>query len=320
MASASANNDTGSISEDSFNTTLVATSVKGAMKAVGAGSRDLWMVAPSELRVIEGLNPRVMNDEYKAHIRSLADSMKSEGYYNDQPLAGYAAKVGDEQVVFIYSGHSRLAAVGLANSEGAEITRVPVTVSMEGLSMEDITVALIRGNGGKNLTYYESAVVCKRLVKYGFTLEEIASRTGIALPLVKNRLALMAAPLKLRNMVANGIISATHAIEMLTEHGDKALEKIESAQATVNQEGKVRVTKTATAASGIFERAKFVKKVAPKLYEAAGAVRDDPGYASLSQETRQLIDGLLADIRSKGTEDSVDPRQQTLIDDQTSLD
>lgn len=297
-------NTTGLISEDNFNTTLVATSVKGAMKAVGAGSRDLWRVEPSKLRVIEGLNPRVMNEEYKAHIRSLADSMKSEGYYYDQPLAGYTAKVGDEQVVYIYSGHSRLLAVQLANSEGAEITHVPVTVSMDGLSMEDITVALIRGNGGKNLTYYESAVVCKRLVKYGFSLEDIASRTGIALPLVKNRLALMAAPLKLRDMVANGIISATHAIEMLTEHGDKALEKIESAQATVNQEGKVRVTKTTTASSGIFERAKFVKKVAPKLYEAAGAVRDDPGYAALSEETRQLIDGLLADIRSKGTEET----------------
>lgn len=44
-------------------------------------------------------------------------------------------------------------------------------------------------------------------------------------------------------------------------------------------------------------------------------MRDDPGYASLSTETRELIDGLLAEIRGKGTEDSseiVDPRQQTI--------
>lgn len=291
------------ISEDEFNTTLVPTSIKGAMKSIGAGSRDLWRIEPSKLRVIEGLNPRVMNEQYKAHIRALADSMKSEGYYQDQPLAGYTAKVGDEQVVFIYSGHSRLLAVALANEEGAEITHVPVTVSMDGLSMEDITVALIRGNGGKNLTYYESAVVCKRLVKYGFKLEDIATRTGISLPLVKNRLSLMAAPLKLRELVANEVISATLAIEMIAEHGDKALEKIESAQATASKEGKVRVTKTTTAQVGIFERAKFVKKVAPKLYEAAGAVREDPGYKALSEETRKMIDQLLDEIRSKGLEE-----------------
>lgn len=303
--------------EDEFNTILVPTSIKGAMKSVGAGSRDLWRIEPSKLRVIEGLNPRVETEKYKAHIRALADSMKSEGYYQDQPLAGYAAKAGDEQVVFIYSGHSRLRAVALANAEGAEITHVPVTVSMEGLSMEDITVALIQGNSGKNLTYYESAVVCKRLVKYGFKLEDIVTRTGIALPLVKNRLALMAAPLKLRELVANEVISATLAIEMLTEHGDKALEKIESAQTTATKEGKTRITKNTTAQVGLFERAKFVKKIAPKLYDAAGAVRDDPGYASLSLETRQLIDGLLADIRSKGVEGAetpeVDPRQTDIL-------
>lgn len=291
------------IFEDEFSATLVPTSIKGAMKAVGAVSRDLWRVKPSELRVIKGFNPRVMNESYKAHIRALADSMKSEGYYPDQPLAGYTAKVDDEQVVFIYSGHSRLLAVELANSEGAEITHVPVTVSMEGLSMDDMAVALIRGNGGKNLTYYESAVVCRRLVKYGFSLEEIATRTGIAVPLIKNRLSLMAAPLRLRELVANEVISATLAIEMIAEHGDKALEKIEGAQESLKKEGKVRITKKETEKTGIFERSKFVKKVAPKLYEAAGAVRDDPGYKSLSEETRKMIDELLDEIRSQGLEE-----------------
>ena len=305
-------NVTAQIFEDEFNTTLVAGSVKGAMKAIEAGSRDLWQVDPRKLRVIEGFNPRVMTDAYIAHIRSIADSIKAEGYYQDEPMAGYVAVVDGETVVYIYSGHTRLQATLLAISEGVEIPRVPVVVSQVGLSMEDMTVALIRGNDGKTLTYYESAVVCKRLVKYGFTLEEIARRTGIALPLVKNRLSLMAAPLKLRELVANEVISATHAIEMIAEHGDKALEKIESAQSAVNSEGKVRVTKTATAKAGVFERAKFVKKVAPKLYEAAGAVRDDPGYASLSDETRQLIEGLLAEIQSRGTEEPADTKTQYL--------
>jgi ParB family transcriptional regulator, chromosome partitioning protein len=308
--------DENNLTEVEFNTTLVSASIKGTMKSVGAGSRDLWQVEPSKIQVIEGLNPRVMNDAYKAHIRALADSMKSEGYYQDQPLAGYAANVNGEAVICIYSGHTRLMAVVLANSEGAEISRVPVTVSQEGLSMEDITVALIRGNGGKNLTYYESAVVCKRLVKYGFELEEIAVRTGIAVNLVKNRLSLMAAPLKLRELVANETVSATLAIEMISEHGDKALEKIEAARLAASGAGKSRITKLQTVEASIFERAKFVKKAAPKLYEAAGAVRDDPGFSSLSAETRELIESLLAQIRGKDADEKsaaeVDPRQQKI--------
>ena len=93
--------------------------------------------------------------------------------------------------------------------------------------------------------------------------------------------------------------------------------KIESAKNTATKVGKTRITKTTTTQVGLFERAKFVKKLAPKLYDAAGAVRDDPGYSSLSLETRQLIDGLLADIRSKGVEDSatteVNPLQKDIF-------
>jgi ParB family chromosome partitioning protein len=295
--------------EADFGVTLVPASIKGAMKAAGAGSRDLWQIDPAKLHVIEGFNPRVMNDEYKAHIRSLADSMVSEGYFQDQPLAGYASSIDGEPVVYIYGGHSRLLAVAIANSEGAEIARVPVSVSMEGLSMEDITVALIRGNGGKSLTYYESAVVCKRLVKYGFTVEEIASRTGITIPLVRNRLALMAAPMKLREMVANDSMSATLAIELLSTHGDKALEKAEEAKGRADDAGKARVKKAQTAPS---ERFKFVKKAAPKLYAAAESVRRDPGYSQLSTDVREMIECLLAEIEGKENAPEVDLRQHAI--------
>ena len=303
--------------EAEFTTTLVPGSIKGAMQAGGFGSRDLWQVEPSAIQVIEGLNPRVMNESYKAHIRNIADSIISNGYYQDQPLAGYIRKINGEQIISIYSGHTRLLAVNLAISEGKEIKRIPVTISMEGLSLEDITVALIRGNDGKTLTYFETAIVCKRLIGYGFTRAEITRRTGITEPQLKSRMTLLAAPLKIREFVANEKISASLAIEMITKHGEKALEKIEESLTAATTIGKTRVTKSQTEV-GLFERAKFVKKSAPKLYEAAGAVRDDPGYAALSVETRELIEGLLAEIKSKGTDATpeavTDPRQQTIED------
>ena len=297
--------------EADFTTTLVAGSIKGAMKDAGAGSRDLWQVEPGKLRIIEGFNPRVMTLEYRAHIRSLADSMKSEGYYQDQPMAGYVAKVDGETVIYIYSGHSRLLAVALAISEGAEIVRVPVVVSQDGVSMEDLTVNLIRGNDGKGLTYYESAVVCKRLVKYGMSVEEISARTGFTVPLVKNRLVLMSAPLKLREMVAVGAMSATLAIEMVNDFGDKALEKATEAKERADEAGKTKVRKAQVVKS---ERVKFVVKSAPKLYEAASFVRRDPAYNMLTPEVREMLEALLQEIEDKKDEPVVDPRQTSLLE------
>lgn len=295
--------------EADFTKTLVPGSIKGAMKSVEAGSRDLWQIEPRRLRVIEGFNPRVMSTEYMAHIRTIADSIKSEGFYQDQPLAGYVAMEDGVPVVYIYSGHTRLLGTLLAMDEGADIARLPVVVSQAGLSMEDMTVALIRGNGGKPLTYYESAIVCKRLVKYGFTEDEISVRTGITVPLVRNRLALMAAPLKLRDMVANDAMSATLAIELINKHGDKALEMADEAKARADESGKSKVRKAQTIAS---PRLKFVKKSASKLYDAASSVKRDPGFASLSAEVRELLEGLLDEIDGKEETAAIDPRQTSI--------
>jgi len=294
-------------------------SIKAAMKATGSGSRDLWQVPIEEIKTIEGLNPRVQNEAYKAHIRWIADSIKSEGFYQDEPLSGYVQKEADgTQSIIVYGGHSRLAGARMAISEGAQLNRLPVVVSMDGLNMEDITVSFMRGNGGKNLTYYETAVVCSRLVKMGLDLDVIAKRTGLnSVPLVKNRLALMTAPLKLRMMVANEEMAATLAIELLAKHGSKVMEAVESAQEVATTAGKTKIQKKTTGTKpDVFSRAKFIKKAAPKLYEAAQAVTTDPGYTALSDATKTLISDLLAEIESNNAdkEPPVDPRQVDVED------
>ena len=72
--------------------TLVAGSIKGAMKESGAASRDLWFVPRDQIRVIPDFNVRVESPALDAHIRALADSMKSEGFKAEHPLAGYVAR------------------------------------------------------------------------------------------------------------------------------------------------------------------------------------------------------------------------------------
>lgn len=279
--------------EAPFNTVLVPGSIKGAMKAAGASSRDLWQVAIDSIHVIDGFNPRIDTPDYEAHIRSIADSIKSEGFYQDQPLAGYIKRVGDEQTICLINGHSRLRAVKIAISEGAEITRVPMTVSHEGVNMEDLTVALIRGNGGKSLTYYESAVVCKRLITYGLSCEEISARVGFTVQQIKHRLTLMSAPYKLREMVAKEQISASMAIEMLVEHGEKALAMIEESLASAKENGKERVTKAYVPGAAL---KKIVKKSAPAMHSILAQIKADDGYESLSDLVKSNLEELLSRI------------------------
>ncbi|MEN1515880.1 hypothetical protein AAIH40_36865, partial [Pseudomonas aeruginosa] len=75
---------------DSFERDLVQGSTKKAMS--GAKSRDLWQVDPRELKFMPGFNARTPRPGLQAHIRALADSMKSEGYYLDKPIAVYIAR------------------------------------------------------------------------------------------------------------------------------------------------------------------------------------------------------------------------------------
>lgn len=286
-------------------------SIKGGMSALQAGRRDLWQVEPDKLKVIPGFNPRVENDEYEAHVRALADSIKEEGFYQDQPLGGYAAKENGEDVVYIYSGHSRLAAVKIAIAEGAGIQHVPVVVSAAGMSMEDLTIALLRGNSGKPLTYYESAVVCQRLFKFGYDIDKIAKHTGFAVGVIRNRLTLMSAPLKLKMMVANGEISPTLALEMFEEYGDKVLEKLDEAVQTAKENGKDKIRKTSVPYPKK-DADKRIKKSAHLLVEILKNVRQDAGYMSLTVGNREYIEKTLDDIEPK--EPDVDPNQQALPD------
>lgn len=252
-----------------FDLSLTAGSIKGTMSAAKASSRDLWFVDVDKLRAIEGFNVRVKDAAYHAHVRKLADSMKSEGFYADKPLAGYVGKVDSEDsesVIYFYDGHCRYAAVLLANSEGAEITRLPVVVSQRGISREDLTVALVNSNAGKPLTPYEVGVVCKRLVRYALDVVEIAKRFGITAQYVNNLLSLMAAPMNVQMYVVQGIVSATYAIDVVAKHGDKAAEVLAGAKEVANAKGKARVTKKDVDPEvAAFKR--VVKKNAQTMYD-----------------------------------------------------
>lgn len=219
--------------------------VPGAVKDATKGmkSADLWKVPVDRLRIKEGFNPRVMTATYKARIRAICDSIKANGFYADQPLAGYVARENGESFVIITNGHTRYAALQMAIAEGAEIEVVPVVTKPNGTSMSDLTVALVTSNSGAPLTPYEVAVVCKRLIGYQMTEDEIATRIGVSKTQVKNYLTLMSAPHEIHQLVIDEKVSATLAIETYRKHGNDAVALLREGVATAEDAGKERATR-----------------------------------------------------------------------------
>lgn len=279
-----------------FEKTLVAgKSIKRLMNEIGAKSRDLWQVEIQNLRIIEGFNVRVRTKALKAHIESLADSMKSEGYYQDHAMAGFVAMEGEGQVIYVTDGHCRLEAIHLANSRGAEIKKVPVVVNPDA-NLEDLTVALARGNSGKNLDPFELAVVARRLTKWGWTQKEVADRMGVSITTVQNYLTLMQAPREIRDMVAEGVVGLHTALEALRTRGPEAVNALRrAAEASDKDTGKGRksVERRDVVAPSF---GSSIKKAAPRMFAAINDLRSDTGYKTLSDETRNKIEALVTEL------------------------
>lgn len=277
---------------EDFTRELTPGNTKAAMKAVGAASSDLWKVAPDKLRVLEGFNPRIKNEAYTARVRWIADSIKENGYYPDHPITGFVAQEDGEEVIYVTGGHRRHEAVFLAISEGATIETVPVVIKPRGTSMEDLTVDLKVGNDGEPLSTYEQALLCKRLAGFGLESARIAQRMGYSgAQYVDGLLSLASAPLAVRKMVIEAVISATTAIDAIKKHGDKATDVLLAAMVK-SAGGRVTAKHLPDA-----DFKKAVKKHAEPMYTALTKVQADPGFAKLSKEVRELLAELLRGLK-----------------------
>lgn len=238
-------------------------------------------------------NVRLHNEEHEKHVRYLAESIKSEGFYQDKPLAGYVAKVGEDAVIYLTDGHCRLEAVKLAVSEGAEIESLPMVIAPQGISVEDLTVSLVRSNSGKPLEPMELGAVCKRLVRYGWTEDAIASRLGFSKKHVANVLMLVGSDIAVREMVVEGKISASTAIEAIHKHGDKAGEKLQAAYTgVVEKTGGTRMTKKDMPEEAFKKR---LREAANQMYEWMRVVAADEKVA-LSPEQKYEAEMILKGI------------------------
>ncbi|ELG7182235.1 TPA: ParB/RepB/Spo0J family partition protein [Pseudomonas aeruginosa] len=290
--------DQSAIPSSEFKFDLLLGGIKAAMS--GAKSRDLWMIETKDIEkihVLDGLNVRIKDEALAEHIRSLANKMKAEGFKASKPLEVVVLEEGGQSRLVVTDGHCRLAAVKIAIAEGAEIQQIPcVALPAKGTSLQDLVAGLVTSNTGKPLTTFETALVCKRLFGYGWKEAQIAERLAFGEAYVNMLLELVSAPLSIVTMVQNGEVAATFAVEMMRKHRDQAVEVLKQGLTAAKAAGKSRVTNAYLPGAAL---KKLVKRQADSLYETAKSITQDPGYTSLSDETRGKLDQLLADIAER---------------------
>lgn len=199
----------------------------------------IYFVDPRNLHVKAGWNSRAPEDEEnKAHVLALADSIAEVGVL--EPLTVFM----DEGKLWVIDGHCRLAAAMIAIKRGAEIVSVPVKTEGErGTNEADRVFSQIARNSGKPLTLFEQGTVYKRLVGYGWPVDQIAKRAGKSPAHVNSALDLQGAPAEVRKLVASGRVAATLASKVVrAEGGAKAAQTLSNAVDAATQEGKSHAT------------------------------------------------------------------------------
>lgn len=207
---------------DNFEFNLAPGNIKGAMKAAGASSSDLWKVPPDKIHVIPGFNVRIEDEEYAAHVRFLADSIKANGFTS--VLLGYV----DGEKVVVIDGHSRLKAIAIAAAEGYRVEFVPVKMMPSGTDQADLLAQLELSNRKHDLKPMERGVICKRMIGLGLDETEIARRLGCSRAQIDSLLTLMSAGREVGEMVHAGKVSATEAAKAVKKHGAAAAKVLEA--------------------------------------------------------------------------------------------
>lgn len=231
--------------------------VKGNLKAVlgrdgvsrATQANQILMVPPSTLRIIPGFNPRIHElKTYEEDAKELIDSIRNEGFYGDKPIAGYVGKDGDEDVIYITDGHRRYEAVESLRAEGVDIPLIPVVLKPAETDMARLTISTVRSNTGRRLTFFENAIVVRRLLKHGMSKAEIAKALGFTERAVDDFFTLIEAPKKVRDFVKMERISGTEAVRILrkkecVKDPDKATTKITEMVEAAAKKGKEKATR-----------------------------------------------------------------------------
>ncbi|AOK53476.1 ParB/RepB/Spo0J family partition protein [Burkholderia stagnalis] len=216
---------------------------KAAAAAAGATSADLWMVPYGQLHYDPSDNVRPVDPEWVTHLTAL---IMENGYDKGSPLHCYARKVDGKDLLYVYKGQHRYLAAGKAIEAGKDIGKIPVVVrDAKTVNRAEMVIDGYLSNDSKRSSPLDLAAAVAELRDiHGMTLAAICKRLNVTDQTIRDVGLLERAPAELHQLVRDGTIAGTLAIEQIRQHGgDKALERIVVGISKAAEAGKQKVTK-----------------------------------------------------------------------------
>lgn len=168
---------------------------------------DYFWVDSRKLKEAEGYNER----ERWGDIPELAASILAVGV--QQALIVNRRK--GEYIV--RSGNRRRKACELLVEQGHCPIMVPVILERQNTSEEMRVLHLLTDNSGLEFTPWEKAKTLARLRNFAWPEDVIVEKSGLSVTSVRRLLSLYDAPQKLINLVREGRVSATEAMDTIAE-------------------------------------------------------------------------------------------------------
>lgn len=261
----------------------------GTLRILSVARGEIFQLSPYSLKVRPGWNIRdVTTPANQEKIDQTARSIAKLGVL--EPLT--VTLEGED--AFVTNGHIRLLATFRAiETYGAAIKSIPVRQESRFASDADRDLAQIVRNDGTPLTVMEIGTGFVRLIRHGWTEDQIAEASGRTPGRVKQILDLMAgATPEIAAMVSSGQVSATTAADVIRAadgDGAKAADTLAAAVADAKAKGKAKATaKNVRAATAPAEPREPLEAPREPLADVAGTLRQifEAATTQVSVESR----------------------------------
>lgn len=173
---------------------------------------DILSVDPRSIVIVEGFNVR----QDLGDIEGLAQSIKESGL--QVPLK--AVKVRGKEEYRLIDGHRRMTAINLLLSQGVSVPYVMVSL-FQGNEEDEVFAMVITGTGQKQLNDIEQAEAIKRLIAFGYKVEEISLKIGKSVPHVYNLTYIADFPKPVKDLIVSDAISASTALSISRQEKDR---------------------------------------------------------------------------------------------------
>ena len=259
--------------------------------------KDLFMVDPKSIIVVNGFNPRT-------DFSGEDDLMKS--IINVGVLEPIEVRKTKENTLELIDGERRLRATLKAIEQGNDIKAIPCCLVPQKTSEIDLLVRALTRNTGKPLTPVEEANSFKKLQGWGWEVKKIAEFIGRSIPYIYKRLELCAASPELEKAINAKEITVTEAQTIINKSDGKIDIQAEEIKKTKERKEEKKIEKELVKEQAypekilqFLEYKKDIQRLSKELTKAFKIINTDTmDFAAIEEICLEMV-STLNEIRSE---------------------